>query len=88
MTLHWSPPSSDGGSPITGYTIERRDTSKMSWSVANRVPITDTTFNVPNLREGSEYEFRVVAENKAGTGKPSMASQPKLAKAPYGRCLN
>ncbi|XP_038047568.1 titin-like [Patiria miniata] len=83
MTLHWSPPSSDGGSPITGYIVERRDTSKMGWTVANRVPITDTTFTVPNLREGTEYEFRIIAENKAGTGKPGAASQPKLAKAPY-----
>ncbi len=83
-TLNWTPPTDDGGSPITGYTIEKRDRFSPRWTKVNAVPVEETTFKVPGLNEGSEYEFRVIAENKAGLGKPSEASTPIVAKPPYG----
>ena len=83
MTLSWHPPSEDGGSPIISYTIEKREKFG-KWVKANRQPVTDTTFTLSGLTEGTEYEFRVCAENKAGPGKFSDATMPKLAKNPYG----
>ncbi|XP_072180962.1 twitchin-like [Diadema setosum] len=83
MTLTWSPPRSDGGSAITGYVIERREPGRGSWTMVNRAPVTDLSYTVPNLREGGEYEFRVIAENKAGLGKPSPVSNSYVAKPPY-----
>ena len=53
------------------------------WRVT-RDRILETEFTVQGLMEGTEYEFRVSAENKAGTGPASEPSQSKVAKAPYG----
>ena len=40
---------------------------------------------VTGLKTGSEYQFRVSAENLAGIGKPSEPSTPLTAKVPYGK---
>ena len=37
-----------------------------------------------DLIEGSKYEFRVAAVNKAGTGPFSEPSEPTITKPPYG----
>nr|XP_006823012.1 PREDICTED: titin-like [Saccoglossus kowalevskii] len=83
MTITWTPPVSDGGAPITGYIIEKKDTSKAKWTLATRKPVKDLTYTVTDLIQGTRYEFRVSAENKAGVGKPSYPSAAKVAKPPY-----
>ncbi|XP_041468950.1 twitchin-like isoform X3 [Lytechinus variegatus] len=80
--LSWAPPDHDGGSPVTGYFVEYRPTDAREWQRANSFPIRDTVSTVPNLREGLEYQFRVVAENDAGEGKPSRSSESAVAKDP------
>ncbi|KAK7507540.1 hypothetical protein BaRGS_00001475, partial [Batillaria attramentaria] len=76
VELIWSPPEVDGGSPITGYQLERMDISGRSWLPVNKEPITDTRFRVPDLKEGLQYEFRVKAQNALGTGEASPSSEP------------
>ncbi|KAF3843851.1 hypothetical protein F7725_002700 [Dissostichus mawsoni] len=71
MMLTWEAPSEDGGSPITGYIIEKHDKEGVRWTRCNRKTVTDLTFKVPGLLEGHCYEFRVAAENAVGTGEPS-----------------
>lgn len=83
--LTWRAPTDDGGTPVTAYWIERRLTSSVRWVTVNKDAITDLTYTVKDLVEGSEYEFRVTAENKAGRGPPSAVSQPVLAKDPWGK---
>ena len=85
MTLSWSPPKSDGGTPITGYTIERKDKFSSRWSKVTKEPVTETTFKVSNLKEGEDYQFRVTAENIRGTGQPGDACSFVTAKHPYGK---
>jgi len=80
-TLAWSPPSDDGGAPITNYVVEMREVGDMKWRVANKGQVTkDASYKMTGLREGASYEFRISAENKAGTGAPSIPSKP----AKYG----
>uniref|UniRef100_A0A3B4THA2 Titin n=1 Tax=Seriola dumerili TaxID=41447 RepID=A0A3B4THA2_SERDU len=74
MTLTWCKPASDGGSPITGYVIERREKTGMRWVRVNRDPVVECTTVATKLRKGCEYDFRVYAENAAGLSPPSEPS--------------
>lgn len=70
----------DGGSPITGYVIEKREKGAPKWIKACETG-PDCKGRVDNLDEGVEYEFRVKAINAAGPGEPSDASKPITAKS-------
>jgi titin len=76
-TLSWSSPASDGGSPILGYRIYKREMYRRSWQEIGRLtetpgmPISkNLTFLVQYLMQATVYEFRVVAENKNGLSEP------------------
>ncbi|TDH09373.1 hypothetical protein EPR50_G00085990 [Perca flavescens] len=80
MVVAWIKPDSDGGSPIIGYHIECKDQSSILWTKLNRNPVTDIQFKVTSVEEGLMYEFRVCAENMAGVGPCSKASEPVAAR--------
>jgi len=88
VTLNWDKPSSDGGGPITGYWIEKREENTDKWVPVNVSPCQTTFFTVPSLVQDHVYEFRVIAENEAGKGSPSEPSKltrvrdPNAATAP------
>uniref|UniRef100_A0A8B9LRX8 Titin n=1 Tax=Astyanax mexicanus TaxID=7994 RepID=A0A8B9LRX8_ASTMX len=75
LTLGWTMPLYDGGSPISGYIIERRHKGG-KWIRVNKTPCKDLRFRVLGLFEGNDYEFRVFAENIAGFSGPSPVSDP------------
>ena len=81
----YEPPQNDGGTPITGYHLERRIISSARWVRLSRNAIAELTYKVTELIEGNEYEFRVAAENKVGMGPFSPPSKPITAKDPWGR---
>lgn len=83
-TVSWTAPANDGGSPITGYFVERQSNVSPRWVRITRTPVQETTLNVTDLSEDVQYEFRVIAVNKKGESKPSLPSQPFIAKNPYG----
>ena len=83
MTVAWDMPDSDGGLPITGYVIERRD-AKGGWITAGTVDSHARSFKISTLLEGNEYFIRVMAENAAGTGLPVETAQPVEVRSPYG----
>uniref|UniRef100_A0A670I8A8 Immunoglobulin superfamily member 22 n=1 Tax=Podarcis muralis TaxID=64176 RepID=A0A670I8A8_PODMU len=71
ITITWSPPAKDGGSPVMGYVVERRKKGSNLWVPVSKELIQDT-----------EYEFRVIAVNRAGPGQPSSASNSVVARDP------
>uniref|UniRef100_A0A8C9W282 Fibronectin type-III domain-containing protein n=1 Tax=Scleropages formosus TaxID=113540 RepID=A0A8C9W282_SCLFO len=81
MLVVWNKPSDDGGSKILGYHLEKP--SSILWTKINRGLITDTQFKVSGIEEGLFYEYRVYAENIAGIGKCSNASEPVAARDPF-----
>lgn len=80
MIIAWSKPDNDGGSPIFGHHIECKDQSSILWTKLNRSPVTENHFKVTSVEEGLIYEFRVCAENMAGVGPCSKASEPVAAR--------
>lgn len=43
-----------------------------------------TSATIPNLKENTQYEFRIRAVNKAGPGEPSDSTKPIIAKSRFG----
>lgn len=83
VLLEWEKPSSDGGSRITGYFIEKREVGSDTWQKVNpNQPCLTNEFTVKNLIEDRKYEFRVVAQNAAGLSNPSECSAQTLVKDP------
>lgn len=86
MTLKWLPPDSNGGSPITNYIVEMRVAGSAKWMCASQnVHIPDTSFVVKGLTEGLQYEYRIIAENKAGPSPPSQPSKSVVARDPISK---
>jgi len=87
VTLSWTAPEHDGGSPILGYVVEKRDSMMNMWSQAAKVDKDTFTVKVTNLFEGQSYLFRVAAENQCGRGAYAELTKPVTAKLPYGKNL-
>lgn len=81
--IAWKAPESDGGSPVTHYTIEKRETWKTSWTLVERVPADHLTCVLQHLQEGQDLYVRVKAENVAGLSKPLESEQAIMPKSPY-----
>uniref|UniRef100_A0A669F240 Titin n=1 Tax=Oreochromis niloticus TaxID=8128 RepID=A0A669F240_ORENI len=82
MVVEWKPPTNNGGSPILGYHLERKEKNSLLWTKLNKLLIPDTRFKTTELEEGIEYEFRVYAENIAGLSPASKLSESTVARDP------
>lgn len=83
VDLKWAAPKSNGGAPITGYVIEKKEKFAPTWEEILTTETPDTKARVPGLKEGNVYQFRVRAVNKAGPGEASDATNPHTAKARF-----
>lgn len=75
VELKWSPPKSDGGLPIEKYIVQKREKGGRSWSDCARVAGDKRTAQITDVEAAHEYEFRIIAVNKAGESEPSDPSQ-------------
>lgn len=82
-TLAWKPPNSDGGSPVSHYVVEKRDTEREEWTVCASL-VKEHKYIVSGLFEKHEYEFRVSAVNQNGQGPPLVGDKPIVARLPFG----
>ena len=65
--LDWKAPS-DGGA-VASYKIERRERPAGDWATVAIAVESEATLN--NQERGKDWEYRVIAVNKAGEGMPS-----------------
>lgn len=88
VSLKWSAPLNDGGSPIVGYIIERKPytlTGEGRWLKCNYTNVTDTFYTVTALGEGEPYEFRVIAKNANQVfSLPSVSTGSVQCKTDFG----
>lgn len=78
INLSWTAPSSNGGSAVTGYKIERSNNGGASWStVVSNTGSTGTTYTSGGLTANATYTFRVSAINSVGTSSPSNIASAK-----------
>jgi len=80
IDLQWTAPRDDGGNPITHYDIERKDKKTGRWIKVNTSPVKGTSYSDTRVTPNHGYEYRVIAVNKAGPGKPSEPSDVAFAK--------
>uniref|UniRef100_A0A8D2ZNG6 Myomesin 3 n=1 Tax=Scophthalmus maximus TaxID=52904 RepID=A0A8D2ZNG6_SCOMX len=80
--LTWQPPSADGESPVQGYYVERCDLGQGEWVRCNVHIQKMCHYPVFGLKEGTTYQFRVRAVNRAGAGRPSKATEPVITADP------
>lgn len=83
MTIMWDPPADEGGAMVTHYIVEKRETSRILWSIISE-KLEDCIVTVPRLIKGNEYIFRVRGVNKYGVGD-SLESRPVIAQNSFGK---
>lgn len=89
MMIEWRPPKDDGGSAITNYIVEKRESNKETWGGVSSGSLS-TKINITRLQKGVEYVVRVRAENKMGIGaalesKPTVAEHSFMPPSPPGK---
>ena len=84
LDVAWNAPSSDGGSDITGYTVEWKLTTG-SWDTpadVSQTTVTGTGHTITGLTGDVEYTVRVLAANNAGNGPLSTDAAATPAAVP------
>lgn len=66
LRVSWASPPDAGNSPITVYQVQRKQSSRDSWSSARSG--TGTSITLPRLKNRTWYDVRVRACNAAGCG--------------------
>ncbi|XP_055958680.1 twitchin isoform X1 [Patella vulgata] len=80
VTLEWGTPFDNGGSPLTGYAIEAKDSKLKDWYPVADINAGVNRHVVRNLEQGEEYNFRISATNKVGRSQPVTMDTPVTVK--------
>ena len=82
-SLAWQPSPEDGGSPVTGYALERQEEESGRWVPCGEVGPGETQAKVEGLTPGKRYKFRVRAVNSEGESEPLTSQEAVTAGNPY-----
>jgi hypothetical protein len=72
--IKWKSPLNDGGTPILGYNIERKDPLTNRWVKLNSQLLTSTEYRDRAVQAGKQYEYRVTAVGAGGSSESSETS--------------
>jgi titin len=78
VVLTWQAPESDGGSPITGYTVFRGISGEDLVDIA--VLGVVLTYTDEEVEQGTTYSYRVVAKNVVGHGEVTQIYDAEIEK--------
>uniref|UniRef100_A0A673BZN9 Titin n=1 Tax=Sphaeramia orbicularis TaxID=375764 RepID=A0A673BZN9_9TELE len=81
VTLSWQPPNYTGGCQISNYVVEKRDIGSTVWQTVSAT-VARTSIKISRLTQGTEYQFRIAAENRYGKS-PFVESEPVVAQYPF-----
>jgi len=84
VTMSWSPPTSIGGSALTGYAVYYGTTANPT-SYLGTVTSNVTRVSITNLTPGTTYYFDVVATNAIGSSPASNVVSITCALAAPGK---
>ena len=86
LDVYWEAPASDGGSDITGYKVQWKESAD-SWDTpadVSEATASGTIHTITGLTDGVEYSVRVLATNGLGDSPPSVeqTGTPRETKTP------
>ncbi|VDM54488.1 unnamed protein product [Angiostrongylus costaricensis] len=70
ISIRWEKSTDDGGAPITGYIIEKKEDGRRAFHKVAQVSGSKTSYVVEELENATSYVLRVSAVNKYGPGEP------------------
>lgn len=81
ISLAWTAPANDGGSPVIGYLVECKRANTADWIRCN-IPrnLQETSYVIQNLIDKNEYQCRITAVNKVGFSEPVEVPGKHVAK--------
>ena len=86
LDVYWEAPASDGGSDITNYKVQWKESAD-SWDTpadVSEATASGTIHTITGLTDGVAYSVRVLATNGVGDSPPSVeqTGTPRETKAP------
>lgn len=79
FTLSWQPSEHNGGSKITEYVVEMKESKKKVWKVVGSTSASETSLLIENLSASRGYDFRIFAKNKIGTSEALQTEESIVA---------
>ncbi|CAF94366.1 unnamed protein product, partial [Tetraodon nigroviridis] len=74
VALEWTPPTDNGNTEITGYTVQKADKKTGDWfTVLDHYHRLNAT--ISDLIMGNTYKFRVFSENKCGMSEDATVTK-------------